>query len=67
MRYFPFIIALFVIVAFWILLGILISPLLKKSGFRLKEREVYGLLLLVVLILAALLFTYYQTGGRFIW
>jgi H+/Cl- antiporter ClcA len=38
-----------------------------KTKFRLTKREIYLLLLILGLVMGALVFTYFQTGGTFRW
>ena len=38
-----------------------------KTKIRLSKREIYLLLLVLGLVIAALVFTYFQTGGTFRW
>lgn len=67
MRYWPHIVACLLIVASWYWLARVVPPFLKRRGYRIAKRELYGLLFLILLVVIALLFTYVQTSGTFIW
>jgi len=67
MRYLLYVIALVLIFASWYWHAGKFIPLLKGKGFKLKKTELYGLLFVMAAILLALLFTYWQTEGSFIW
>src|SRR4030042_3836778 len=44
-----------------------IEKYMSKRGWKLSEREMLGWLLVFLLMIAAILFTYIQTDGTFVW
>jgi glucan phosphoethanolaminetransferase (alkaline phosphatase superfamily) len=63
-RYLPYLVATAFIICMWFILGWLTYPRIKN---QLTKRNIYLLLLLLGLVIGALAFTYFQTGGTFIW
>jgi len=63
-RYLPYLIATVFIICVWFLLAWLTYPRVKN---QLTKRNIYLLLLLLALVIGALAFTYFQTGGTFVW
>jgi hypothetical protein len=63
-RYLPYLIAAALIFCTWVLLGWFVYT---KTKIRLTKREIYLLLLVLGLVIGALVFTYFQTGGTFRW
>ena len=63
-RYLPYLIAAALIFCTWVFLGWFVYT---KTKIRLNKREIYLLLLVLGLIIGALVFTYFETGGTFRW
>ena len=63
-RYLPYLIATAFIICVWFVLAWFAYPKIKK---QLTKRNIYLLLFLLGLVIGALAFTYFQTGGNFIW
>jgi len=67
LEYSIYIIALLLIIMFWILIAKISYAILKRKGYKITKREVYSLLFLCFVMLAALIFTFIRTNGTFIW
>jgi hypothetical protein len=67
MNQFPYLLAFALIITSWVLLARLLAPWWRKRNPGVRKRELYGWILLVAILVAALAFTYFQTGGTFVW
>jgi hypothetical protein len=67
MNQFLYIVAFALIIASWVVLAKLLAPWWQKRTPGARKRELYGWILLLTLLVAALAFTYIQTGGTFLW
>jgi hypothetical protein len=63
-RYLPHLIATALIICVWFVLAWFAYPKIKN---QLTKRNIYLLFLLLGLVIGTLAFTYFQTGGTFIW
>ena len=67
MNEFPYIVAFALIIASWAVLATLLTPWWRKRKPGARRRELYGWILLLTVLVAALAFTYIQNGGTFLW
>jgi hypothetical protein len=63
-RYLLYLIAAALIICIWLFFG---RFLYARTKIRATKREIYLLILVLGLVIAALAFTYFQTGGTFRW
>jgi len=63
----PYLVAFALILASWVVLVKLLTPWWRKRKPGAGKRELYGWILLLAVLVAALAVTYIQTGGTFLW
>ncbi len=63
-----YILATILIIVFWIWAGASILPKMKEEGkFTVSKKEVGLLCFVGLMVIVALVFTYFKTDGTFVW
>ena len=65
---FIYILASILIVVFWIWIGASILPKMKEEGkFKISIKEIRLLCFVGLMVIVALVYTYFKTDGTFVW